>query len=97
MRNDRGFLAKFSVAARMITMKMRVHDKFEWFVADSAERLFNFIRQRRELIIYNDDAVIPRTNTYVATRSLQHVDSTSNMGGLDLHFAEILLSLRSGN
>ncbi|HSS98287.1 MAG TPA: hypothetical protein VLK33_14710 [Terriglobales bacterium] len=62
----------------------------------SLKRSFDLVRQRRELVINDDDAVVPYGSTNVATVPFQHVHIACNLSHLHLYFAEIVVLSECG-
>ena len=60
------------------------------------QRLFDLRRQRRELIVDDDDAVVAGRDADVAPGAGKHVHRAGGLRHLDLDFAEMLLGKEGG-
>ena len=92
VREDRGAgLAEVLVAAGVIDVPVRVDHEAHRLGAQLRERLLDLGRQRRELVVDDDDAVLADRRADVAAGAGEHVDALRQLLRLDDDLAEVLL------
>jgi len=94
LRNDDGRLSKIRVAARMVSMPMRVQYIFYGFVGHRLERRFNLRPELDQLRIHKEDAIVAHESGDIAhsrlrSGTLKDVDILGELLHFDLDFAQV--------
>src|SRR5712664_190949 len=100
LRNERGAgVVKRDVSAGVVSVIVRVDGEAHRLVRDAKifERGLDFFRQRRELVVHDDDAVFAHGSADVAAFAFQHVDVAGNLGYFDLNLGPVRCLLCRGS
>ncbi len=89
--DDRAVVAEDLVPAGVIAVVVRVEDELDRLGGDAVQRLADLRRERRELVVDDDDAVVADRDADVAAGAGEHVHGAGDLRHLDLDLAEVLL------
>src|SRR3954471_17463626 len=89
--DDRGVGTELGVASGVIAVPVSVDDEANGLVTDALEGSFDLGRERRELIVDDDNAIFAHGDTNVSTCSLQHVYRSGDRHDLDLDLGETVI------
>jgi hypothetical protein len=98
VRHDqRARLGEFFVAAGVVAVPVRIEDELNRLRGDRCNRSLDLWRERRVLIVDEEDRVRTDRKPQIATGSCHHVDAVGELFGLDFDLTEILLRVRNAN
>lgn len=78
LRDDGRFFAKDGIAAGVVAVPVCVEHEFQIAAVQPFECSFDFVRERRELIIDDEDSVRARRHTNIAAAAFEHIDAAGN-------------------
>ena len=88
--------AQVLVAARVVAMNVGVDQEPDLGVRDPSDRGHDLVRERRELVVDHDDAVLAHRDADVPTLSCEVVDAPRDVMCHDLDIVESSLGVRFG-
>ena len=82
-----------AVPAGVIAVIVGVDDEADGLVGDAEifQGGVDFVGERREFVVNDDDAVFADRRGDIAARAFEHIDVAGNFGDFDLDFGEVLL------
>ena len=92
LRDDYGTgICEIRIAARVITVPVRIDDIVDITAADFANGRLDFVAERCELIVDDERTVVTDRKSDVAALTDEHVYALDNRNGFDLDIGEIIL------
>jgi hypothetical protein len=87
--DDVRLAAEDLVATGVVAVPVGVENEFELASAEPFQGRLDLVRERRELVVHDQDAVLAHRHPDVAARSLKHVDVAGHGDRLDLHLRKV--------
>jgi len=84
--DDRRFGSKCDVAARVISVPVRVENEAQFLVGYAFEGGPDLVSQRRKLIVDDQKAIVTNRDADVSAGAFEHVNIAGNFRRLHLHF-----------
>ncbi len=89
--NGGAHLCEILVAAGVVAVHVGVHHEADRFVGNLVDGRGDLLRERRELRVHHEDSFRPDEHADGAALAFERVEIVADLGGLDLHFAEVRL------
>ena len=87
MRHDRCVLSERGISTRMVAVMVRVDEELQLALGELARGGADLFRQREELIIDHQHAVVADREADVSARTaVEHVDVPGHVVGLEVDF-----------
>src|ERR1043166_3098008 len=91
VRDNGRFLSEMFVPAGVIAVVMGVEHELQFARIELLECGFNLRRERRELIIHNENSLLPPWGADVPAGSGEHINISRNVRRFDFDFGKVLL------